>query len=76
MSRSTPVPQTLRLELLPCIHPNAAGLDIGSTEIIAAIPPDRDPEPVRAFGTFTPDLTCPGGLVSRVLLRLCGQTEG
>jgi transposase len=56
MTRSTSVPQKLRLEMLPCIHPNAAGLDIGSTEIVAALPPDRDPQPVRAFGTFTPDL--------------------
>ncbi len=56
MPRATPVPQQMRLEALPCIHPNAAGLDIGSTEMIAALPPDRDPQPVRAFGTFTPDL--------------------
>ncbi len=34
----------------------AAGLDIGATEIWACVPPDRDAQPVRAFGTFTPDL--------------------
>jgi transposase len=56
MTRAMSVPQKLQLEMLPCIHPNAAGLDSGSTEIIAALPPDRDPQPVRAFGTFTPDL--------------------
>jgi hypothetical protein len=56
MTRSTPVHQKPRLDLLPCIHPNAAGFDIGSTEIIAALPPDRTAQPVRAFGTFTPDL--------------------
>ena len=38
------------------IHPNAAGLDIGSEEIWAAVPPDGMPAPVRKFGTFTPDL--------------------
>jgi len=38
------------------LNPNAAGLDIGSAEIWAAVPSDRDPEPVRPFGTFTPDL--------------------
>ena len=38
------------------IHPNAAGLDIGSEEIWAAVAPDRTAEPVRKFGTFTPDL--------------------
>lgn len=44
------------LDELACVHPNAAGLDIGSAEIVVAIPPDRDPEPVRVFRTFTPDL--------------------
>ena len=41
---------------LPIIHTNAAGLDIGSTEIWVAVPADRAPEPVHVFGTFTPDL--------------------
>jgi hypothetical protein len=41
---------------LPTLNPNAAGLDIGSAEIWAAVPADRDAEPVRPFGTFTPDL--------------------
>jgi transposase len=31
-------------------------LDIGSEEIWACVPEDRDAEPVRSFGTFTPDL--------------------
>ena len=39
-----------------CVHPHAAGLDIGSEEIVVAVPPDRDPQPVRAFPTFTVDL--------------------
>jgi transposase len=43
-------------EGLKVIHPNAAGLDIGSEEIWAAVAPDRTAEPVRKFGTFTPDL--------------------
>lgn len=38
------------------LNPNAAGLDIGSAEIWAAVPTDRGAEPVRRFGTFTPDL--------------------
>jgi transposase len=41
---------------MPCVFPNAAGLDIGSSEIVAAVAPDRASEPVRVFGTFTPDL--------------------
>jgi transposase len=44
------------LDDLTCVHPNAAGLDIGSEEIVVAVPVDRDPEPVRVFRTFTPDL--------------------
>jgi transposase len=41
---------------LPILHPNAAGIDIGATEIYVSVRPDRDPEPVRAFPTFTEDL--------------------
>src|SRR5262245_60665848 len=41
---------------LPVLNPDAAGIDIGATEIYAAVPGDRDPEPVRMFGTFTQDL--------------------
>lgn len=43
-------------EGLKVIHPHAAGLDIGSAEIWAAVPPGQTAEPVRKFGTFTPDL--------------------
>jgi len=38
------------------MHPNAAGVDIGAEEIFVAVPPDRDAEPVRSFGTFTCDM--------------------
>ena len=38
------------------VHPHAAGLDIGLAEIWAAVPPSSDPQPVRKFSTFTPDL--------------------
>jgi transposase len=41
---------------LPILNPNAAGIDIGATEIFVAVRPDRDPEPVRSFPTFTEDL--------------------
>jgi transposase len=41
---------------LDCIEPNAAGIDVGATEIYVAVPPDRDEEPVRCFKTFTSDL--------------------
>lgn len=51
-----PTPQTVSFQGLPTIHPHAAGIDIGAEELVVAVPPDRDPQPVRAFGTFTPDL--------------------
>lgn len=53
MNTPTRPPQT---ESFPQVHLNAAGLDIGSEEIWACVPADRDTQPVRTFGTFTPDL--------------------
>ncbi len=38
------------------LQPNAAGVDIGATEIYIAVPPDRDSQPVRSFRTFTAEL--------------------
>ncbi len=49
-------PQPTAWEGLKIIHPNAAGLDIGSAEIWAAVSPESTSEPVRRFGTYTPDL--------------------
>jgi transposase len=40
----------------PVVELNAAGIDIGAREMYVAIPPDRDPQPVRIFLTFTADL--------------------
>ena len=52
---TVPKPARLRVENLPTVFPNA-GLDIGSAEIVAALPPDRAATVVRAFTTFTADL--------------------
>lgn len=41
---------------LQCIEVDAAGIDVGATEIYVAVPPDRDPNPIRCFTTFTEDL--------------------
>ena len=38
---------------MPAVHPDAAAIDVGATMHVVAVPPDRDPEPVRTFGTFT-----------------------
>lgn len=37
-------------------HPDAAGIDVGSTFHCVAVPPDRDAESVRIFKVYTPDL--------------------
>ena len=42
--------------VLPVMRPNAAGIDIGATEIYVAVPAERDSENVRSFPTFTQDL--------------------
>jgi len=46
---STPVSLTVT-------HPNAAGIDVGSRSHYVAVPADRDEQPVREFGVYTPDL--------------------
>lgn len=58
------------IEQWPIVHPHAAGLDISLSEILAAVPPDRDPPTVRTFGTFTPDLQALAGW-----LRQAGVTS-
>lgn len=54
MSRKQP--RSGHWEGLKVIHPHAAGLDIGSEEIWVAVAPESSAEPVRSFGTLTPDL--------------------
>lgn len=41
---------------LHVFNPHAAGIDIGATEHWVAVPPDHALQPVRRFGTCTPDL--------------------
>lgn len=45
-----------QVEPIEIVHPNAAGLDIGASEIYGCVPPDRAGDNVKVFGTFTPDL--------------------
>lgn len=48
---------------MPEINPNAAGAEIGATEIYVAVPPDREERPGRCVTTFTQDLhALPDGL--------------
>ena len=48
--------KTQKQKSLPFIQPDAAGIDIGATEIYVAVPEERDIRPVRKFATFTEDL--------------------
>jgi len=41
---------------LTCLNPDVAGIDCGAAEHYVAVPPDRDPQPVHAFSTFTDGL--------------------
>lgn len=50
------MPQSKSALSLECIEPNAAGIDVGATEIYVAVPPGRDEPTIRRFQTFTQDL--------------------
>ena len=41
---------------LEILHPDAAGIDIGNETHYVSVPPGRDPDPVREFGSWTADL--------------------
>jgi hypothetical protein len=43
-------------EPLRVVNPDAAGIDVHRDQPWVAVPPDRDPEPIRMFGAFTCDL--------------------
>ena len=45
-----------RARVLPVLHADAAGIDIGAEEVFVAVPPDRSTESVQSFATFTRDL--------------------
>ena len=38
---------------LAIVHANAGGIDVGNDSHYVAVPPDRDPDPVREFGCWT-----------------------
>ncbi len=41
---------------MPVMHPNAAGIDIGSQFHVVAVPPERTDQSVRTFKSFTGEL--------------------
>jgi transposase len=56
MARRSKPKGTLRHPVLPTVHPHAAGIDIGATFHVVAVPRDLTSEPVRTFQSFTGDL--------------------
>jgi transposase len=54
---------------VPVLEANAAGVDIGATEIYIAVPVDRDSRPVRRFTTFTEDLIAAADWLERCGVR-------
>ena len=63
----TPPPPRPNVHTFPVLHPDTAGIDVGADTLHVAVPPDRDPEPVRVFATFTHDLEA-----LAAWLRACG----
>jgi transposase len=55
---------------LNLMHPDAAGIDIGSATHYVAVPPDRDDEPVREFASFTADLNALADWLERCGVRI------
>ena len=48
--------------VLDRLNPDVAGIDCGAAEHYVAVPPDRDPQPVQTFSTFTHELAPAGRL--------------
>lgn len=56
MSPRSKMKSSFSQSVVPLHNPNAAGIDVGATELYVAVPADRAPSPVRHFSTFTQDL--------------------
>ena len=70
-------PKQTDWKALEVVHPDAAGIDIGGREHWVAVSPERDPEPVRCFGAFTPDLQeMAGWLVEKGVRSVALQSTG
>jgi hypothetical protein len=63
-AKKTKTNKGLKLEI---VNPNAAGIDVSSTEMQVCVPEDRDGDNNRKFGTFTEDLHFISGW-----LKACG----
>jgi hypothetical protein len=62
---------------LSIVNPNAGGVDVGNESHFAAVPSDRDPNPVQQFGCWTADLNrMADWLVSRRIDTVAVQATG
>ena len=52
--------------MMPVMRTDAAGIDIGATEIFVAVPPDRAPEKCAFISDLHAGLVRPGGMVEAV----------
>ena len=52
--------------VMPVMRADAAGIDIGATEIFVAVPPDRTPENVRSFPDLYAGSVRAGGVADAV----------
>jgi transposase len=48
--------KAIDFDVLQQIQPDAAGIDVGASELYVCVPPGRDEEQIRCFSTFTVDL--------------------
>ena len=70
MKRKKKAVQIPKLESLKQINPNAAGVDVGASELYVCVPEGRTPKPVRVFQTFTCELQ-----EIAAWLKQCGVTS-
>src|SRR5689334_14723897 len=56
MEKSKKISNKSKRRSFSSMNAHAAGIDIGATFHVVAVPPDRDDESVRSFRSFTGDL--------------------
>ena len=65
-----------RCDQLPVLHPDAAGIDVGASELFVAVSADRDPHPVRSFKrSLVISMTCGLAAGLRYLLGCDGVDQ-
>src|SRR5947209_3516122 len=62
-----------RCDQLPVLHADAAGIDIGASELFVAVPAGRDADPVRSFCNFHAGSQRASRLASALWSSICGD---